>query len=68
MLFRATYAIPDTDGLMGKLRAALDGLVALAQITNETTQEVSLTGKRCLGGQEEEGDGMASTVVNDTTI
>lgn len=41
---------------MGKLRAALDGLVSLAPITNETTQEISVTGKRSLG-HEEDGEG-----------
>jgi hypothetical protein len=41
---------------MGKLRAALDGLVSLAPITNETTQEISVTGKRSLS-HEEDGEG-----------
>ena len=49
---------------MGKLRAALDGLVALALITNETAQEASVTGKRSLGSLEEDGEGAITIAWN----
>jgi hypothetical protein len=47
---------------MGKLRAALDVLVSLAPITTEPTQELSVTGKRSLGGHEDDGEGTTRTI------
>lgn len=57
-LLRATYASPDPDGLMGKLRTALDGLMALAIVATvsvETTAGV----KRPASETDEDLDGMS---------
>ena len=61
-LLRATYASPDPDGLMGKLRAALDGLVALpaaatAVEKGHQTETGVLGVKRSLGAIDEEIEG-----------
>ena len=62
-LLRATYASPDPDGLMGKLRAALDSLVALptaatAVERGHQTETGVLGVKRSLGAVDEEIEGI----------
>jgi hypothetical protein len=43
-LLRATYALADPEGLMSKLRTALDSLVALALTSEVTATPVNLVG------------------------
>ena len=59
-LLRATYASPDPDGLMSKLRTALDGLVALALTSVETPHTEVLGVKRSQGEMDEELEGKYS--------
>jgi hypothetical protein len=57
-LLRATYASPDPDGLMGKLRTALDGLMALATVAAESA-ETTAGMKRPASEIDEDLDGMS---------
>ena len=58
-LLRATYASADPEGLMSKLRSALDGLVALALVTSDVSNKEVVGLKRSVGDREteEEGEG-----------
>ena len=61
-LLRATYASPDPDGLMGKLRSALDGLVALADEKNPQGGDQGILGvKRSLVEVDEDADAEGKT-------
>ena len=56
-LLRATYASPDPDGLMGKLRAALDGLMALATVVAENVETTVVGVKRQASDMDDDLDG-----------
>ena len=56
-LLRATYASPDPDGLMAKLRSALDGLVALA-VTTEAPPVDAASSKRPLAASDDDTEGI----------
>lgn len=56
-LLRATYASPDPDGLMGKLRAALDGLMALATVVAETVETTAVGVKRPASDMDDDLEG-----------
>lgn len=53
-LLRATYASPDPDGLMGKLRAALDGLMALATVAAENVETTVAGVKRQVSDMDDD--------------
>lgn len=56
-LLRATYALPDPDGLMSKLRSALDGLVAMVTAPQETAVESTIGVKRHVDERDEDLEG-----------
>lgn len=56
-LLRATYALPDPDGLMSKLRSALDGLVALVTAPQESVVESTGGVKRHADERDEDLEG-----------
>jgi hypothetical protein len=56
-LLRATYALPDPDGLMGKLRSALDGLVAMVPAPQDSAVESTGGVKRHAEERDEDLEG-----------
>lgn len=56
-LLRATYALPDPDGLMSKLRSALDGLVAMVTAPQDSAVESTGGVKRHADERDEDLEG-----------